>query len=152
MPAVIAIVMYAGLSGKFGVFGEPLQFTRDFALLFLLSFVCGMQNGCFATMTRGQIRTTHLTGITTDLGTDLARVWFGRLSENERALTSRTNISRFVTFVGFSMGSILSVLATQYLEHAALSVPLIIATFVCLAVRRIHIQMDRRYDSSALPS
>lgn len=144
MPLIITIVMASGLTGEFGSFGEPLVFARDFALLYLLSFICGMQNGCFATLTKGQIRTTHLTGITTDIGTDLARVWFGKLKAEEKFLTKQTNAARLLTFVSFSVGSVISVLATRQFEHAALSVPLLSSAIVCLAVHRICLLLDAR--------
>lgn len=145
LPAVILTLLVCSKTGMFGPFGEQLIAPHDFALLFLLSFICGMQNGCFATLTKGQIRTTHLTGISTDIGTDFARMWFGRLPENEYELTKRTNISRILTFISFAVGSIVSVQAGNSLGYSALIVPLVTATAVCLAVRKIHLIMDQRF-------
>lgn len=145
LPIVIAGLWFFGLQGYFGPFGEGLILPHDFALLFLLSFACGMQNGCFATLTKGQIRTTHLTGISTDIGTDFARMWFGQLSKTEYKLTKRTNISRIATFVSFALGSILSALVSKALGYSALIVPLFTAAVVCLAIRKIHMVLDLRF-------
>lgn len=134
MPFIIMVVAIMGWYGFFGDFGETLTRTRDFILLFTLSFACGLQNGCFATLTKGQIRTTHLTGISTDLGTDLARLFFGKLNRAERNLVVRANISRFSTFVAFSLGSIISVFATNSLHYVALIVPFISALMVAFTI------------------
>ena len=142
LPLIIALVWISGWLGLFGDFGEALRETRDFILLFSLSFACGVQNGCFATMTRGQIRTTHLTGISTDIGTDLARFYFGKLSRTERNLVLRANVSRIATFVFFALGSILSVLATQHMQYAALIFPMFCSLFVYMVVMKISSEMN----------
>jgi uncharacterized membrane protein YoaK (UPF0700 family) len=134
MPVIIMVVGVMGWQGFFGDFGETLTRTRDFILLFTLSFACGLQNGCFASLTKGQIRTTHLTGISTDLGTDTARLLFGKLNRTERNLVVRANLSRAATFVAFSVGSILSVFATEHFHYAALIVPFVSALMVAFSI------------------
>jgi len=134
LPLIILAVGILGWKGMFGDFGEALREPRDFILLFSLSFACGLQNGCFATLTKGQIRTTHLTGISTDIGTDFARLICGKLSGAEKRLVIRANISRIATFVSFSSGSILSVLATEHVHYAALIIPFFTALGVSVLV------------------
>ncbi len=134
LPLIILMVGILGWKGMFGDFGEVLRETRDFVLLFSLSFACGLQNGCFATMTKGQIRTTHLTGISTDIGTDFARLIFGKLNAIERDLVIRANISRIATFLAFTAGSIISVITTEHLHYTALVIPFFSSILVSLAV------------------
>lgn len=145
LPFLLFILFAFGAYGAFGMFGEMLIRARDFALLFLLSFICGMQNGCFATLTKGSIRTTHLTGISTDIGTDLARMWLGELKEPERTLTRQTNISRVMTFCFFGLGSIISVLASQHSGYHALAVPLLTSFIVFLWVWKIEEKLSRTF-------
>lgn len=142
VPIAIGVLFFMGLHGYFGVFGEPLLYFHDFLLLFLLSFVCGLQNGCFATLTKGQIRTTHLTGISTDIGTDLARLWFGELSPREHEMTFRTNLNRIATVFSFATGSVLSVAVSRQIAYSALIVPLLTATIVFFAVKRVQRALD----------
>ena len=59
---------------------------RDFLLLFALCFACGLQNGLFSGLTRGQVRTTHLTGPITDIGLNLTKVF--TLGRGNRGATS----------------------------------------------------------------
>lgn len=148
LPVIISILWLSGYAGFFGSFGSSGGDMKELVLLFVLSFVCGTQNGCFATLTKGQIRTTHLTGISTDIGTDFARMWFGKLSPAEYNLTRRTNISRIVTFLAFASGSVLSVLISQRAGYAALAIPLFTTLASYLAVRRIHAILDLRFHSA----
>jgi len=143
LPLGLLAAMLVGFHGDFGAFGQA-DAQIGLLLLFVLSFLCGMQNGCFATVTKGQIRTTHLTGISTDIGTDLARLFFGRLAGPERELVLRANISRCLTFTGFACGSILSVLASQHLEYLALAVPVFTSSIAYLTVMKISVAMDAR--------
>lgn len=145
LPIIISAVWLSGSWGAFGFFGEPLMLPYHFILLFLLSFICGMQNGCFATLTKGQIRTTHLTGISTDIGTDLARLWFGRLSKNEFELTRRINTSRIMTFFSFAIGSVVCVVCGKQFGYSALLVPFSTAIIVCIIIRNIHLLLDQRF-------
>ncbi len=142
-PIILLGLLSLGYLGSFGTFGEQLIRARDFVLLFCLAFFCGMQNGCFATFTKGQIRTTHLTGISTDIGTDFARMFFGKLSKKEYMLTRKTNISRISTFTSFALGSVGSVIVSRYLGYLALAVPLLSSIVIFFSVRHISKKLDR---------
>lgn len=69
-------ILVAGVEGKFGRFGEPVTLLRNYVLLALLCFVSGLQNAMVTSASGAVVRTTHLTGITTDLGIGLVRVLF----------------------------------------------------------------------------
>lgn len=145
LPITLAFLLLLGYHGIFGPFGEPLIQVRDFMLLFLLSFFCGMQNSCFATLTKGQIRTTHLTGIGTDIGSDFARLMFGKLQGLELELTKKMNFSRIMTFISFSAGSIVSVAFASRFEYWALGVPLLTSIVIFAAVHLISRILDERF-------
>ncbi len=130
MPVALAALLIAGEQGAFGRFGEPLILARDFVFLSSLSFLCGMQNACFATLTKGQIRTTHLTGISTDFGTDLALTLNGSLPKPERRLARKRNFMRASTFTGFSVGALVSALVDAHLEYWSLAIPTVTALIV----------------------
>lgn len=68
------IVMTAGIYGYFGPFGAAEKSINTFTLLSLLSLICGFQNGTITSISNTVVRTTHLTGITTDLGIGLMRL------------------------------------------------------------------------------
>lgn len=148
LPIALLVAAVAGSHGAFGKFGQATSQAVELLLLFLLSFLCGMQNGCFATVTKGQIRTTHLTGISTDIGTDIARLLYGELKGLERELVIRANISRGLTFAAFAFGSIISVLASQTFEYLSLLVPASTSAIAYMTVMRISAAMDARLTPS----
>ena len=144
-PVILLGLLVAGWSGQLGAFGELPSEAIDLVPLFLLSFLCGMQNGCFATLTKGQIRTTHLTGISTDIGTDFARLWFGKLSAKERRVTRGANLSRISTFLLFTFGAVLAVLVAPKIGYSALAIPCASSIVSYFAIRNIRPILDLRY-------
>ena len=143
IPTGIALLMIAGGRGLFGLFGEGLIQWHDFVLLYSLTFICGLQNGCIAVLTKGQIRTTHMTGISTDIGTDLSRYWFGGLKKAEKELTRKANLTRIWTFAAFLFGSVLSVIETKRFHYLALWIPLVSSAIICIAMFVIRKKLDR---------
>ena len=106
MFVLILLVVIGGFNGLFGKFGEPFGFTRDYFLLSLLCLICGLQNGTITSVSRTVVRTTHLTGITTDLGVGIVRVLnrskiIGGTEEDIRA-----NLMRMGLIVSFVLGSV----------------------------------------------
>jgi len=75
---LLLMIVVGGFNGFFGRFGSPLDETREYSLLAMLCLVCGIQNGTVSLVSRSVVRTTHLTGITTDLGIGLVRVMNAR--------------------------------------------------------------------------
>jgi uncharacterized membrane protein YoaK (UPF0700 family) len=118
-------VSLAGLFGVFGVFGEAASQPRDFALLALLCLICGLQNATITAVSRSVIRTTHLTGITTDLGIGLARVLNrgklpGLIDDEVKA-----NLMRFGIIVFFGLGSVAGGIIFRRFEYGGFLVPVI---------------------------
>lgn len=99
----LMIVVVGGWNHLFGDFGEPMEKTRDYTLLALLCMICGTQNGLITLVSKSVVRTTHLTGIVTDLGIGLVRVLnsgrlFGKIDDEGRANLMRIGIILFFTF------------------------------------------------------
>ncbi|MCM0606520.1 MAG: DUF1275 domain-containing protein [Xanthomonadaceae bacterium] len=143
IPAGLALMLYLGFHGAFGAFGEGLLVWHDFVFMYLLSFLCGLQNACIAVLTGGAIRTTHMTGISTDIGTDLSRILHGSLKSEELELTKKTNLTRLSIFISFAIGSVFSVIETKRLEFAALWIPLVSSLVLALAMTMIRRKLDR---------
>ena len=73
--ALILAVEIAGFNKAFARFGEPFGRSSDYFLLGALCLICGIQNGTVSLVSKSVVRTTHLTGLTTDLGIGLVRVF-----------------------------------------------------------------------------
>ena len=70
----LSLSVVGGEFAIFGIFGGRFGQPSDYVLLSLLCLACGLQNGAITSSSGGTIRTTHLTGLTTDLGLGLARL------------------------------------------------------------------------------
>lgn len=71
---LILMVEITGFNRTYGNFGGPVTGLRDYFLLAMLCLICGIQNGTVSLVSRSVVRTTHLTGLVTDLGIGLVRV------------------------------------------------------------------------------
>lgn len=109
-------VFLGGVTGFFGVFGEPLLLQRDFLLLFILTFICGLQNGLFVSMTTGQIRTTHITGLSTDIGLNFVRQLYMKAGAAKK-VHNQKNFLRIKTVLSFSIGSLIAAIIFKDVEY-----------------------------------
>lgn len=120
----LAVIVATGtLSGNFGEFGEPLADVRGYTLLMLLCLICGIQNGTITTVSRSIIRTTHLTGITTDLGLGIVRVFHqdklsGDIANEKKAILMRIGIIFF-----FGLGSVIGGAIFSRFGHGGFLIP-----------------------------
>lgn len=88
-------------------------------LTFLPAFAMGLQNATITRISGGVVRTTHVTGVITDLGLDLAHVVFAAFGRGRVAPESRTAQARWRTLLllsipgSFAVGAGLGALAFQ---------------------------------------
>jgi uncharacterized membrane protein YoaK (UPF0700 family) len=121
------VVAIGGFNHIFGQFGEPLERLESYMLVALLASICGAQNGLVTLVSKSVVRTTHLTGITTDLGIGLVRVWnrgrlFGKIDDEVRANYMRVGIiSSFIT------GSVAGVRVFSIYEYRGFIFPALIS-------------------------
>src|SRR5690606_35921095 len=72
----LPLMLEAILLLVFGLLGAWMDRWRWFALpvtVLLLCYVMGLQNAMITKISRAEIRTTHVTGIVTDLGIELGK-------------------------------------------------------------------------------
>ncbi len=84
---------------------------------FLASAACGLQNGMVSTYSGAAIRTTHVSGLFTDLGTMLGARLRGHALDTRKALLYLLLISGFIA--GGSAGAY----SFQHLQFVALAIP-----------------------------
>ena len=86
-------------------------------LTLLPAFAMGLQNATIARISGGVVRTTHITGVVTDLGLDLARLSFGWLGLGRRLDPVRARQAKWRTVLlatiplAFAVGAGLATLA-----------------------------------------
>lgn len=130
---IYLLIAALGSSGFLGQFGEPLEGVQDFVVVALLCLACGIQNALFTQASGAVVRTTHLTGITTDLGIGLARVLF-KTDEHHKEMTA--NKLRIGIILSFLAGSLFGVPLFFEWEFATFLLPAAMSFFICLRLYR----------------
>lgn len=125
MFSLIFAVFLSGVMGWFGTFGEPLVLSRDYTLLALLCFVCGIQNGTITSASKSVVRTTHLSGITTDLGIGLVRALHRKKSMEPLSEEGKANFTRIGIIASFGLGSVAGGFAFKHYEYYGFLLPLL---------------------------
>ncbi|MFO0956858.1 MAG: YoaK family protein [Isosphaeraceae bacterium] len=129
--ATLNLVVFSGEElGLLGEFGENLVFQRDYILLFSLCFACGLQNGLFTSLTGGLVRTTHLTGPTTDVGLALTRLMAMGPGDPERGKLASTTWLRGQNIAAFSAGSMIATPVFTVLSYAGFALPFTTSLFL----------------------
>ena len=72
------VLLLFGLLGSY--LSTYIQLTIP-AIVFLLCFVMGLQNAIMTKMSNAEIRTTHMTGVATDIGIEIGRMLYWNKSE-----------------------------------------------------------------------
>jgi uncharacterized membrane protein YoaK (UPF0700 family) len=75
----LPLMLEASLLLVFGLLGANWRWLQDLfvpATVLLLCFVMGLQNAVITKISKAEIRTTHMTGIVTDLGIELGRLLY----------------------------------------------------------------------------
>lgn len=88
----LSLMLEAALLLVFGLLGANLQLFNELfvpATVLLLCFIMGLQNAIVTKISKAEIRTTHMTGVITDLGIELGRlIYWNR--------TQEANVQHFV--------------------------------------------------------
>lgn len=116
-------ILTAGLLGYFGSFGEPFLLSRDYVLLALLCLICGLQNATVTTVSKSVVRTTHLTGITTDLGIGLVRLINRHKISEDMQKEIRAIMMRVGIILFFFFGSLVGGYAFTNWKYAGFVIP-----------------------------
>ena len=79
----LPLLLEAVLLVAFGLLGARLEEVRGLfvpATVMLLCFIMGLQNAVITKLSRSEIRTTHVTGIVTDIGIELGKLFYVNVS------------------------------------------------------------------------
>lgn len=106
--AFMVLVTFLGQTGAFGEFGNDYNSFADYLLLAILCLTSGLQNAAISSASGSTIRTTHLTGLTTDLGIGLVRILSLTKTHSQREREARANWTRVGIIGAFILGSTFS--------------------------------------------
>ena len=94
----LPLLLEAAALLAFGLLGASLGLHTALLLpvtVLLLCFIMGLQNAVITKISRAQIRTTHVTGLVTDLGIELGKLVY--MNRRPEAVPVRANLERLRT-------------------------------------------------------
>lgn len=100
-------IVVLGEAGLFGDFGKEFDIASSYLLIALLCMSSGIQNAMTTTGSVNNVRTTHLTGHTTDLGVSLVKSIY-IADKKARNLERNKNQVRVLVIAAFILGSVAS--------------------------------------------
>ena len=124
----------------FGLFGAAIKL---FALVFLpltvlvLCFIMGLQNAVITKISKSEIRTTHVTGLVTDLGIELGRLlYINRTGLGDKVLARRDKLRiQSLLIASFFTGGVVGALGFKHLGYiSALPLALVLLVLVVRSV------------------
>ena len=90
----LPLLLEAGLLLVFGLLGATLNRQTPFAVpltVLVLAYTMGLQNAVVSKISASQIRTTHMTGVITDLGIELGKIFYWNRNQTPADFQVRAN-------------------------------------------------------------
>jgi uncharacterized membrane protein YoaK (UPF0700 family) len=139
----LLFISIAGMSGLLGTFGEEFNFGRDYLLLFVLAFTCGLQNATISSASKSIVRTTHITGPSTDLGIGLIKLWtmwgLNKVIDKKEIFIVWCRLGIILSFI---LGSVVGAFNFSQFEFMGFLFPMGISLFVAWRLRhRAHLAL-----------
>lgn len=125
------LLLEAALLLCFGLLGSHLALWDTLfvpATVMLLCFIMGLQNAMITKLSGAEIRTTHMTGIVTDIGIELGKLFYWNATRDDPALAPvLANRERLKVHAGmlasFFAGGVAGALGFKHVGYAA-TIPL----------------------------
>lgn len=120
----LALLFESVLLLLFGLAGAYLNKLHEFldpVTVLLLCFIMGLQNAIITKISGAVIRTTHVTGLTTDLGIELGKlIYINRAHDPELAVrASRPKLlMHFLLILYFFSGGVLGAIGFKYIGYS----------------------------------
>lgn len=145
---LIGLVIILGEMGFVSFIGEvPVQTfgygQAEFLTICLLAFVCGLKNSLVTWATRGKIRVTHLTGLSTDIGLNLVKMLQSRRRPGGDLHGRRVNYVRILTFLAFSVGACGSALIMPTFGYHGFFVAMAVSLLLTVISVRDHLKQKK---------
>lgn len=106
---MVPVLLEALILFSLGISGEYLLQNFPNAIAYTLLFSMGLQNALVTMISNSVVRTTHLTGLFTDLGIELSQLFFYKSRADKNKLFSSIKL-RSTIIVFFFSGGIMSAL------------------------------------------
>jgi len=135
------LLVEAALLLCFGLLGARLAHFEGLfvpATVMLLCFIMGLQNATITKLSRAEIRTTHITGVVTDVGIELGKAFYWNRSGTDAPVQADPARLRLLLLLAFSffLGGLAGALGFKHAGYAS-TVPLAVLLIALAAVPAI---------------
>ena len=128
------MLIIIGIVQLLGIIAEK-KCNNSIYFIWTCSLSCGMQNGLTSKYSNNIIRTTHLTGTTTDFGVTIGHIIKGKTNEIHKL------ILQLISIISFFCGGIFGTFAFHKYNHYALSM----SSFISFIIGFIYILFKKTY-------
>jgi uncharacterized membrane protein YoaK (UPF0700 family) len=137
----LPLLFEAALLLAFGLMGSHLQQNRWHFVSVTVSLLCftmGLQNAIITKVSKAEIRTTHMTGVITDIGIELGKlVYWNRSQNHPKELDVHADLGKLwllMSLVGlFFLGGLLGALGFKHVGYLT-TLPLALLLLILAAV------------------
>ena len=132
----LPLVVEASLLVIFGLTGRVFEGRSVLSTICLLSFTMGLQNAIITKISRAEIRTTHVTGMVTDIGIELGKLLYWNRSPigGSEVRAERRKLWLLSSLVGlFFIGGVVGALGFRHIGFIS-TVPLAFVLVILAAV------------------
>ncbi|TXI89266.1 Transmembrane protein [Cupriavidus sp. H19C3] len=105
------------------------------ATVAILCFIMGLQNAVVTKVSRAEIRTTHITGIVTDLGIELGKLFYWNVAiHGDKVVANRARLRLLSSLLAmFFLGGVAGALGFKHIGFVS-TIPLALLVFLLAAV------------------
>ncbi len=136
----LPLMLEAGLLLLFGLLGGNLEGHKWLLVpmtVILLCYIMGLQNAIITKISKAEIRTTHITGMVTDIGIELGKlIYWNKMKTGDRQLdviADRAKLRLLITLVGlFFSGGLIGAMGFKHIGFIATA--MLAAILTCLAI------------------
>ncbi len=104
VPTVIECIIFISI----GIYSNYYEVAYADLIVCLLLFTMGLQNSFVTKISNAVVRTTHLTGLFTDLGIDISQLFFPRSLRHKKRLRANVKLRLYIILF-FFLGGLLGV-------------------------------------------
>lgn len=121
----------------FGLFGGAIAVAANLFIpltVVLLCFIMGLQNAVITKISHAEIRTTHITGLVTDMGIELGKLIYVNPTASERPVRANRDKLRLhgMLIAAFALGAVLGAFGFKHIGYLS-TLPLAFALLVLIA-------------------
>jgi uncharacterized membrane protein YoaK (UPF0700 family) len=133
----LPLLLESALLLVFGLFGGAIAIAANLFVpltALLLCFIMGLQNAVITKISRAEISNTHITGLVTDMGIELGKLFYVNATASERPVrANRDKLRLHGMLIGaFASGAILGALGFKHVGYAS-TLPLAFALLLLIA-------------------